>query len=267
MLLSAQKAITALTQGKTLRIWSYLITIFGDLAQGQGQWISSRTLGLMCEGVGAKLESQRVAIHRLRKDGWLQIRKEGRRSFYSLSPAGREQASHASLRIYSNTEMQAQAWLVIHQAGAPSPFPAGIALNITPHIWISSRAPMDASTLSLPLDAAHPLPSWLAEKVCGTDLVEQSQDLRQRLQAVQTHLDGEFDKLNVSERAFIRTLVVHDWRRLVLKAPALPDFLFPRGWAGPECKRQTFSLLDALGPCDLRELNQIEAGDAKSDIE
>ena len=90
----------ALTAGRPHRLWSLIITIFGDLAQAPGSRISGAALGEITELIGVKPEAMRVALHRLRKDGWLESEREGRASFHHLTQYGRTQCAEASPRIY-----------------------------------------------------------------------------------------------------------------------------------------------------------------------
>ncbi|MCY3875878.1 MAG: hypothetical protein OXF88_16515 [Rhodobacteraceae bacterium] len=41
-------------------------------------------------------------------------------------------------------------------------------------------------------------------------------------------------------------LIVHGWRRLILKAPTLPDHVFPDGWEGESCRSHVTGLLSLL---------------------
>jgi phenylacetic acid degradation operon negative regulatory protein len=51
-----------------------------------------------------------------------------------------------------------------------------------------------------------------------------------------------------ARRAALRTLLVHDWRRIALRAPDLPDALAPPDWTGAETRAAVRALLDRLGP-------------------
>ena len=53
------------------RVWSLLVTVFGDLAQ-DGSALPGTVLGEIMSRVGIKPEAMRVALHRLRKDGWIE---------------------------------------------------------------------------------------------------------------------------------------------------------------------------------------------------
>ncbi|MEP5760757.1 MAG: PaaX family transcriptional regulator C-terminal domain-containing protein [Litoreibacter sp.] len=56
------------------------------------------------------------------------------------------------------------------------------------------------------------------------------------------------------EIAALRILIVHGWRRIVLRTPALPDFVFPDHWAGPACRDHVARLLTQLPAQDLAGL-------------
>ncbi|MDG1415933.1 MAG: PaaX family transcriptional regulator C-terminal domain-containing protein, partial [Alphaproteobacteria bacterium] len=56
------------------------------------------------------------------------------------------------------------------------------------------------------------------------------------------------------DRMVLRVLIVHSWRRVILKAPALPPFLFPPTWRGAACADKVSALLRALPPTALGDL-------------
>jgi len=84
----------------TLRAGSLITTVFGDsiAPRGGAVWLGS-LIRVMAEfGVGERLV--RTSVFRLAKDGWLQSKQMGRRSFYSLTDDGREKFKAATHRIY-----------------------------------------------------------------------------------------------------------------------------------------------------------------------
>ncbi|TNF22119.1 MAG: PaaX family transcriptional regulator, partial [Rhodobacteraceae bacterium] len=81
-----QTVVRHLTRDQAPRVWSLLISVFGDLAQDPGARISGLLLRHMTERIGIKPEAMRVAIHRLRKDGWIDSQRHGRTSVYFLTP-------------------------------------------------------------------------------------------------------------------------------------------------------------------------------------
>jgi DNA-binding transcriptional regulator PaaX len=57
----------------------------------------------------------------------------------------------------------------------------------------------------------------------------------------------EADEPITPEDAFLlRTLLIHDWRRLLLRDPELPDVLLPAGWPGRAARQLTRDLYRRL---------------------
>ena len=96
---SFQNLIEQVTFGTTPRVWSLLVTVFGELAQDADAQISGSLLRSLSEHIGIKPEAMRVALHRLRKDGWIDSERTGRTSNYFLTLWGRAQSIAASPRI------------------------------------------------------------------------------------------------------------------------------------------------------------------------
>ncbi len=77
--------IAQLTDLQNLRVWSIIVSLFGDLAQKPGDQISGTTLTQIITPMGIKPEAIRVALHRLRKDGWIESTRSGRASVHFLT--------------------------------------------------------------------------------------------------------------------------------------------------------------------------------------
>ena len=113
-----ERAISILTQGDRHRVWSLIVTVFGDLAGSHGDEIGAQTLGKLTEPLGVKSEALRVALHRLRKEGWLENRRDGRSSTYFLTPMGLQQTAAATPRIYCQTEPDSLQWKIYLSSGS-----------------------------------------------------------------------------------------------------------------------------------------------------
>lgn len=232
--------VAALTQGETPRVWSLLVTVFGDLAQGPQARVSGVLLARLTEAMGIKPEAARVALHRLRKDGWIESLREGRRSSYRLTQAGHRETAAASPRIYGVDKPPGEGWLLIHPPAEPAP-PGAVAIG--PGLALGAAA----QGFALPLQA--PPPDWLRARVVDAELVALT-----RTTAVGFAALAVLPALTPLETAALRVLVVHAWRRIALRAPDLPDFLFPEGWQGPACRAAAADLLRRLPRPDLATL-------------
>lgn len=252
--------VETLTAGQTHRVWSVLITVFGDLAQEKGQWISGPTLNSIMTEIGIKPEATRVALHRLRKDGWITSRRVGRHSEYGLTDQGRAQSAQASPRIYSATAAQTTCYLVVSGTGdSPTDHTANETdepqvLWITPALGLTADHAAARDTLILPVPQDSPLPDWLRARVCSAQLVAASARTEAALGDLQQALESA-RPLDALQIAVLRVLVVHSWRRIILRAPDLPDTVFPADWRGAACRSLTTALLSALPRPDLAQLD------------
>jgi len=60
--------------------------------------------------------------------------------------------------------------------------------------------------------------------------------------------------LSVYETALLRSMIVHYWRRLVLRSPYLPPSLIGADWPGHQCRDFVVEMLDALPRPSLEQL-------------
>ncbi len=251
---SFQRIASQFTESETPRVWSLLVTTFGELAQTPDAQISGALLRAICELIGVKPEAMRVALHRLRKDGWIESRRSGRTSSYGLTDWGRTQSAQASPRIYAKDALADRSWLILtNPAENQADERPAHGTWITPNLMISASVPRLSDAFVTPIDASSPLPDWIKVKVCAPETLAMSRNLAGTLKTVQTLLSNSPD-LDPLEIAVLRILLVHSWRRIVLKIPALPDNLFPQGWRGTECREMVFDILSALPKRGLAEL-------------
>jgi len=250
-----QSIVTQLTGGQTPRVWSLLVTVFGELAQDQGARISGSLLRRICAGIGIKPEAMRVALHRLRKDGWVESERSGRTSTYFLTDWGRAQSAQASPRIYSADPAARQAWLVVCNPGQSQALEPCAGVWIASNLVVSAQLPAVPDVFTTPLDANTPLPDWIKSKLCDEVTVTMSQNLAEVLTALRAQLDAMPD-LKPLEVTALRVLLVHSWRRIVLRAPVLPDDVFPQDWRGGFCRAQVSDLLHRYSKPDLATLDR-----------
>ncbi|MEX0279671.1 MAG: PaaX family transcriptional regulator C-terminal domain-containing protein [Arenibacterium sp.] len=93
--------VAALHAQGRLRVWSLIITVFGDLVQHRGGEISTTRLGHLLDRAGVERGAVRTALSRLGRDGWVTSTRKGRSSLYRLSAEGEERFAPATSRIYA----------------------------------------------------------------------------------------------------------------------------------------------------------------------
>jgi phenylacetic acid degradation operon negative regulatory protein len=245
------------TTRQPLRTGSLIVTIFGDSIAPRGGvvWIGSLIEALAPLGISHRLV--RTAMFRLVQDGILHNEQVGRRSFYALTDAGRVQFNTATARIYSQPQHQWQGqWCLVLLSNVPVNQRAAVRRELA---WLGfgqfgpdtlAHPHPDRSRLYRQLEhlgvrsSTILLDAQLApdEPVCGLQqLASQGWDLaaledayrayvelfKPILEAIQTgHTPSDADAF------YIRTFMIHEYRKAVLRDPALPDELLPDGWQG-----------------------------------
>jgi phenylacetic acid degradation operon negative regulatory protein len=208
--------ITALHAESRLRVWSLVITVFGDCVQHRGGAISTARLGRLLGRIGVEPGALRTALSRLGRDGWVESARKGRLSHYRLSPQGVARFSEATSRIYAAPRNRpVTAWALSTEGTTQSAVPLG-------GLWLT---PSDIAACAKP-----------AFRIEG-----QITDLSPELRASLIHPDhanalhrlhADLDKLALINadplsHAAARILLVHRWRRIVLRFPDLPQNLLP----------------------------------------
>lgn len=237
-----QQIVKHLTDDRTPRVWSLLVTVFGELAQDAGSRISGAVLRALSAQIGIKPEAMRVALHRLRKDGWIDSERTGRTSVYFLTPWGRAQSVAASPQIYAVDAPAAHAWLVMCNPAQPLQAEDITGVWLSSHVLLTAEVPLAPEVYSSALSPDTRLPVWMTDKVCDDATVAMTTMLAQALETLEDRLNATPD-LDRLEIAALRVLLVHSWRRIVLKTPSLPDYVFPDDWRGALCRERVSALL------------------------
>lgn len=239
---------------QTPKVWSLLVTVFGELAQQKQARISGSVLRHLSDVLTIKQEALRVALHRLRKDGWIDSERVGRNSVYFLTDLGREQSERASPRIYGARSAADQAWLVIWDS-KPADIGGLRGSWVAANALVSPDPPVRDDAFVTPIAPDHPLPRWMTNRICDPDTVQTTKDFAIALDDLLGSL-GQNASIGMLESVALRVLIVHNWRRIALKTPDLPDFMFPEGWEVPACRERVNRLLSRFPRYDLSDLEE-----------
>ncbi len=260
-----ESLIDRLHARERLRVWSIVITAYGDAIVPRGGVLRMGALQDLMERLRIEPGALRAATSRLAADGWLVRDKRGRRSYYSLSNAGNLSFALATMRIYAAGPIEWDGgWTICvapEEAGeardarrkalrelgfgtlGPTVFcrpeteaapDAGAYLEGA--VVFSARAP--ASEHLPPLTSA----AWPLEETAAA-YAELTAAFLPLLQSLQ---DGE--ELNPLAAMAARTLLIHDFRRAALKDPLLPQVLLPKAWPGGQAREMTAELYRLLLP-------------------
>ncbi len=206
-----QPLIDALHGQGRLRVWSLVITVFGDLVQHRGGVISTARLGAVMSRIGIEPGTLRTALSRLGRDGWVESERAGRTSLYRLSPQGVARFAPATSLIYAAPQQgPVREWSLFVSFDGVSQ-----QVGLVP----AGHAPESADcVVTGVLDQLSPV---YRGRFLGEDMRTALSSLAADIEALNT--SGLQDPLDA---AAARVLLIHRWRRLVLRHPEpVPDLL------------------------------------------
>lgn len=239
---------------------SLVVTVWGDAIapHGGSVWLSGLIRLLAPFGINERLT--RTSVYRLVQEGWLQARQDGRRSLYSLTPEGSRQFEQAYRRIYSPPPKSWDgSWELVV---AP---PTGLAERVRYELrkelgwegfgalgpWLFVRparadgiGPLGGTLKALPTGSR--IVALTARDVAGAKplaaFAEGCWDL-QGIAADYRKFVARFERVirlfndgadhNPQQCFVVRTLLIHEFRRVTLHDPQLPPGLLPADWPGP----------------------------------
>jgi len=254
-----ETSINLLSDPQNQRVWSVIISLFGDMAQRPNDQISGAALTRIITPMGIKPEAIRVALHRLRKDGWIESSRSGRASTHFLTQYGRDQCAAVTSRIYARDPVLPQELHVLIAAGGLGQealdevllLPGYISVNRTTALGYGPRPKTSHDLLAIEADN-YSLPNWLKTQLFPAELSKSCAALFKVANSISDPPPG----LSSAQVASIRTLIVHRWRRVVLRHPDLPIDFHPPTWPGVDCRDKVFALLDQLPLPNLAELRE-----------
>lgn len=236
-----------------LRVWSVIVTIMGDIARGDGETVSGATLNTLMDAIGIRPEATRVALHRLRKDGWINSTRAGRGSLYSLTAFGRAETLAVTDKIYGPALPAPQQWhlalttFVPNKAQLEADLFAKGFVQAAPDVFLGSTRPPQCEALMHFRDSGPKLPEKTFIRLISTSLAQEAEALYAKV-AEARQLPHR--SMSNTTKAALRILVLHHWRRIALRLPEIP---LPRHWMISKLRSDTHQLLNQLGPieCDV----------------
>lgn len=249
---------------KPIRANSLIITIYGDTIAPHGGTVWLGSFIKLVEPLGLNQRMVRTSVFRLSKEKWLVAEQIGRRSYYSLTPTGRRRFEHAYRRIYDAPENTWNGEWQILFTSLGRLTPAQRENLRRELLWegfgllapgVLGRPKVDLETLQELLqdnDAHDKVVAMRASSIGAfnskplQELVRDcwnldvlSQHYKQFLERFRPVLRAMRTTQNLDpEQCFlVRTLLMHEFRRVLLRDPQLPEQLLPQGWPGAAARQ------------------------------
>jgi phenylacetic acid degradation operon negative regulatory protein len=260
---SAASAATAIVarfrRQRPLRGGSLLITVFGDAIAPRGGAITLGSLIDLAGPLGLNERLVRTAMARLADDGWLENRRQGRLSEYRLSRDGRERFAAATRQIYAVPDPAWQgAWTLVLL-----PTPDRNVRTAAREVlgWLGFGEPTPGVFVHPMLPGAEVDRALRGSPALADAIVLASTQSGSRGDRQLARLGWDLADLAARYRRFIaqfaparatlddgtspeplpgfqiRTLLIHEYRKIHLRDPLLPAALLPADWVGTDAYR------------------------------
>jgi phenylacetic acid degradation operon negative regulatory protein len=237
--------IKDLSSIETIKTWSLIVTMFGDLDDAYSQTMSGKEIGTLLGHIGVKPEAVRVALHRLKKGGWIIATKSGREVEYGLSQNGLSETAAVYEDVYRRTIKYPDGWkLLLDAKDEPNGNIGsrdGIQLFRNIVLVPLSLTTRDGSQMDIDFDQ-NDVPPWFVDRVVPSNIV----DIADSLSTMAHSFSDEHETENSLDNAAIRLLFLHHWRKMALR-----DNTWAHIWlfeAGPmaQCHTQITEILERI---------------------
>jgi phenylacetic acid degradation operon negative regulatory protein len=229
---------------------SLIVTLFGDCVSQHGDslWLGSLIRLLDLFSINERLT--RTSVYRLVQDDWLAVQRIGRRSYYRFTAHGQREYERTAARVYSGTR---PAWdgmwtlVILHDVSGAARETLRTSLGwigfgqLAPGVFARPSADRQGLTdliEELALERRVLVMGAQAEPASIAELAEGRWHLPELARRYRRFLVDFEPLLALAPRLdpqtcfVVRTLLIHEFRRIVLTDPDLPDSLLPPDWPG-----------------------------------
>ncbi len=254
------------SRAKTVNISSksHLVTVFGDVMSQHGDWVWLGSLITALKPLGFSERLVRTSVFRLVQDDWLQAQKVGRCSYYAFTDSARRHYERAARRIYTGDfPAWDGSWLIVIPAFVTDDKLVSFRRQLN---WLGFSS-LTGGVAGGSAGGVYAHPSFdkqsLEETVEEMELTDAvviftSKTLDQSSNGVLKHLvhdrwnikqlESDYQQfltsylplqkklktvtLTQQQSFLLRTLLIHEYRRMLLKDHELPQDMLPEPWAG-----------------------------------
>lgn len=251
--------LDALQADHRLSAWSLIVSFMGDAIGPRGGLVSAGAVQALMARLGIGHGAMRTAVSRLSADGWIERQREGRNSFYRLSPEVTETVRAAEARIYASTSLLAPdtpmtlvigadqfdetAWERLESIGA---------LMLTPLLAMCFTHLDDLPPGLRPPAATLAAASSVRPGAATRERIAEARqwvDLQAFCAAYEPVLRGlnrQPDLAGKDDAMALRCLLIHEWRRIALKVLAIPPCLLAPDDPEPRARELAAAIYDRL---------------------
>ena len=226
-----------------IRAGSLIVTLFGDAVVPRGGHLALASLLEIMRAFRVSETLVRTAMSRLVAEGLFERKKIGRNTFYSLSASGQQAFAEAARKIYGAPPGQ---WdgrfdLVLLEGSAAERADARVQWQgrgygvLTPDLVLGVGGGEPEAALHLSAEAADigtaralATRAWPVE-----DLAIRYRHFNEMFAGTRDALAGRSAPDDLA-CLVVRILLIHQYRRIVLRDPLLPPSLVPGDWPGQE---------------------------------
>lgn len=260
------------------RVWSLIVTFFGDAILPRGGTVALSTISDLLAIMDIGGSAIRPALSRLARDGLFDREKQGRNSFYRLSDEAARDFRIAAERIYAERHVAWDgAWRIVvlpdtsnGREGVRARLLAAGFGQIAPNVLVAThisiaRAQSLLDELGIGDDAALFSAELANSDFAASALFESAwpetgarrgyERFLHQFQPLLDPLASRSDAPTPETAMILRLLLIHQFRRAALIDPVVPDMLRPADWPGKPARALASRLYTLLVPASERWLD------------
>src|SRR5947209_6878564 len=228
-----------------IRAGSLIVTLFGDAVVPRGGHLALASLLEIMRAFRVSETLVRTAMSRLVAEGLFERRKIGRNTFYSLSASGQQAFAEAAKKIYGAPpgDWDGRFDLVLLEGSGAERADARAQWQgrgygvLTPDLMLGvaggkpqAALHLSAETADLATARALAARAWPLD-----DLAIRYRQFNEMFARTRDALAGRNPPDDLA-CLVVRILLIHEYRRIVLRDPLLPRALLPEDWSGRQAR-------------------------------
>jgi len=235
---------------------SLIVTLFGDLVTQHDHWISLSSIIKALAPLGINDRLVRTSVYRLVQNDWLTREKIKKNTYYSFTEMAKRHYDKAAKRIYTTDHPEWDgSWLIVLPVFVPDDKKDALYKELawlgfsTLNTGVWAHPSIEKESLDDTLKQLELLDAVIvfngntyqehSQNTLKT-LVENSwniESLANQYQAILTTYQPilarlKQEKSSMQQAFLLRTLFIHEFRRVLIKDHELPSSMLPKAWPG-----------------------------------